>query len=211
MKVFDGGNLNEDIADALYELGNVGVGQASTALGKMLGVGVSISIPKVVPVEMNMKNIIGDNPEKVAMGIMMSMEKTLGGVVMFIIEKDYISNIIYKLTGKRYTDESMVEDEESLSAIQEVANIMAASYMKAIGTYTGIRMFLSPVMVGVDMVGALISFPIAQMSMNCKKAVSVDTSFGIMDENGHTSQQAGRIIMLPDEDSVEKLMNALEN
>lgn len=209
MKVFNDGKLNADIADTLYELGNVGVGQASIALGKMLGVGVSISIPKVVPVYLDMMNIIGDDPEKVAMGILMSMEKTLGGVVLFIIEKDFIADVLYKLTGKVYEGEAMVEDEESLSAIQEVANIMAASYMKAIGTYTGIRLFLSPVMVGVDMIGALVSFPIAQLAIQCKKAISVDTCFGIMDKDGKSSQQAGRIIMLPDEESVGKLMEAL--
>ena len=96
-----------------------------------------------------------------------------------------------------------------MSALSELANIMAASCMKAIGDYSKIRIFLSPVMIGVDMAGALISFPIAQTELKCEKAVSIDTSFALTNSDGDVVQNVGRVIIMPDEKSVVSLMDAL--
>ena len=46
MELFQGnGQLDEDVEDILYELGNVGVGMVSTTIGSMLGVRAEIGIP----------------------------------------------------------------------------------------------------------------------------------------------------------------------
>ena len=209
MKYMDHDGVNPEIADTLYELSNVGVGMASIALGKMLGSAISIGIPKVVAVSSNIEDIIQDDPEKVAIGILMSMEKTLSGAVLFVIDSAFLSQLIEQLTGRFLQGTALVEDEESLSAVGEVANIMAASYMKAIGAYTGIRIFLSPVMVGVDMIGALITYPIAQLGINSQDAICVDTGFSIM--GSPKGKTAGRVIMFPNEDSVEQIIKALQN
>lgn len=43
MELFQGnGQLDEDVEDILYELGNVGVGMVSTTIGSMLGVRAEI-------------------------------------------------------------------------------------------------------------------------------------------------------------------------
>lgn len=207
MKYIDGGKINPDIADTLYELSNVGVGMASIVLGKMMGVSISIGIPKVVSVSENMDEIVRENPEKVAIGILMSLEKTLSGAVLFLIDDAFLSDLVAKLIKRELRGEELVEDEESLSAISEVANIMAASYMKAIGMYTGIRIYLSPVMVGVDMIGALISYPIAQLGIDHCDSICVDTSFAAMGEE--KTKTAGRVIMFPNEESVDQIIGAL--
>lgn len=208
MTYVNNGEINPEIADTLSELGNVGVGLASIALSKLFGAGISIGIPKVVPVASDIEDIIRDDPEKIAIGILMSLEKTLSGAVLFVIDGAFLSDLVRKLTGLTLSGEELVLNEESLSAISEVANIMAASYMKAVGAYTGIRIYLSPVMVGVDMIGALISYPVAQMGIGNGAAICVDTSFSVMGETGGNT--AGRVIMFPDETSVEQMIQALK-
>ena len=48
MELFQGnGQLDEDVEDILYELGNVGVGMVSTTIGSMLGVRAEIGIPVI--------------------------------------------------------------------------------------------------------------------------------------------------------------------
>ena len=45
MELFQGnGQLDEDVEDILYELGNVGVGMVSTTIGSMLGVRADIGV-----------------------------------------------------------------------------------------------------------------------------------------------------------------------
>lgn len=203
------GKLHEDVVDALYELGNVGMGMASIALGKILGVRVVIQPPTVMSVDSDVSAVIPDAQDEVAVGILMAMEQTFGGAVLFIVDRIFIEDAVASMTGRHLQGIEMIEDEESLSAVQELANIMAAACMKAIGSYTGVKIFLSPVMVGVDMVGALVAFPVAQLSLKCSKAICVDTRFSLMDAQGNRSADAGRIIMMPDEESVTRLMEAL--
>ncbi len=210
MKLFDQeGILDADVMDALYELGNVGVGMASVALGKILGMRVSIDPPKVQPAGADISALIPDEPDKVAVGILMSMENTLSGAVLFLVEKEFITQAVAKMTGTLYDDVSLLEEEESLSAVQELANIMAAAYMKAFGSYSGLRIYLAPVMVGVDMIGALVSYPLAQLSMENGRIICIDTSFSLVGEENQPMQNASHILMLPDESSIEKLMQSL--
>lgn len=209
MKYVFNGKVDQEVADILYELSNVGVGMASVALGKMFGANISIGIPSVVPVEANIENIVRDDPEKVVIGILMSLEMTLSGAVLFLVDGVFLTDLIEKLTDRRLVGDELVEDPDSLSAIQEVANIMAASYMKAIGAYTGICIYLSPVMVGVDMIGALISYPVAQLGLNNADSICIDTSFSVMGEE--KQRTAGRIIMFPNETSVQQIVDALKD
>ena len=52
MRMFDqDGNLDADIQDALYEVGNVGLGMASITIGQILGMRVLLASPLVVPLE----------------------------------------------------------------------------------------------------------------------------------------------------------------
>lgn len=203
------GELFPDIKDVLSELSNVGVGMASVALGKIIGMRVSIEPPRVVPGAEAMEGLLGLDPQEVAVGIIMSMEKTLGGVVLFIIEKDFIFDAVRIMTGKENCDMSFLEDEDCVSAIQELANIMAAACVKAFGDYTRIKIYLSPTMMGLDMVGALISFPLAQMEYTLEKAICIDTKISLLDNQHHVMQNVGRSIIMPDEKSVIKLMAAL--
>lgn len=209
MKIFDDEKLNPDVADALYELNNVGAGQASIALSKMMGMSLSIGRPKVMRGKLSELPLTGSDPGKIDMGILMTMEKTFGGVVLFVLDKRFLSDLFLKLTGVRYDADQMLRDEESLSATREIANIIAAAYTKAIGAYTGMRLFLSPAMVGMDQVGSLMSFAASHYNISNDMVICVDTSFCAADAGTEPEAYASRIIMLPDDRSVEEMMIAL--
>lgn len=208
-RISSDGKLDPEVADTLYELGNVGVGKATSALGNMMGQRITIETPQVFSVSSDMGTIAGLAPDTIVMGIMMRLAENLGGVVMILLNKDFMTDLVYKLSGVHYSDDELIEDENSLSVIQEVANIMAASYMNAIGAYAGIRFYLTPVMVGVDMVQALISYPIAQMSLSEENIICIDTSFNVKEGESLIENCDGRIIMLPDDNSLRIIMEAL--
>lgn len=207
MKYIYNGKIDPEIQDALAELGNVGVGLASVALEKMLGTGIAIGIPRVTPAAENIEAIVADDPEKVGIGILMSLESEITGSVLFVIDSEFMSMLVGKLVSKELHGEELVEDIDSLSAIQEIGNIMAASYMKSLGTYTGIDIYLAPVMVGVDMIGALISYPLALLGISSSETVCIDTSFSLMSDDNRKS--VGRVLMFPDENSLNRIIDAL--
>lgn len=209
MKPIKVNTIDPDVKDAITEFGNICVGRTSVALGKILGMRVYIEPPTVRTGDFDLLAEIGEPRGKIMVGILMSMEDSVKGAMLFIVEKDFIIDAVRIMTKKDIKDLSFMEDEENLSAVRELANIMAASYMKELGDYLGIPIFLSPMMVGVDMVGALISFPLAYMEYSQQNVISIGAKFAVMDEKGSQTQDQGHIIVFPDEDSVSKLAKAL--
>ncbi len=205
-------DLNPDVADALYELSNVGVGKATNALGKMTGERITIQTPVISPAKMDIKNLIGSYRGRISMGIVMRMGPKLGGAVLIIIDQKFMRELVCKLTGKKYTDQQLMKDEDSLSVIKEVSNIMASSFMTAISSYTGLRIFLTPVMVGVEQVGDLIAYPVEKMDLNPQNCICINTSFSVQGK-GKGAQAAhkcqGNIVIFPDDKSIQTMVDAL--
>lgn len=201
--------IDSDVKDAITEFGNICVGRTSVALGKILGMRVYIEPPTVRTGDFDLLADIGADRSRVMVGILMSMEDNVKGAMLFIVEKEFIIDAVRIMTKKDIKDLSLMEDEENLSAVRELANIMAASYMKELDDYLGIPIFLAPMMVGVDMVGALVSFPLAYMEYSSKNVISIEAKFAVVDEHGSQTQDQGHIIVFPDEDSVIKLAKAL--
>jgi chemotaxis protein CheC len=211
MKPFQKDNqLNPDVADALYELSNVGIGKATTALSKMIDERITIQTPVIMPTKTDIRKLVKSYHGKLSMGIVMRLGENLGGVVLVLIDQKFMKDLVNKLTGTQYTDEQMLKNEESLSAIKEVANIMAASYMTAISSYTGLRIYLTPVMVGVDIVDALIAYPIEKMYVNPKNCICINTSFMVQGkETKNTFTCQGNIVIFPDDSSLQVLVDSM--
>ena len=82
MELFQGnGQLDEDVEDILYELGNVGVGMVSTTIGSMLGVRAEIGIPVITKADMHIVEQI-DKKQTEKIGIYLNFANTLNGAVL---------------------------------------------------------------------------------------------------------------------------------
>lgn len=210
MKLFQNDNqLDPDVADALSELSNVGMGKATNALGKMMGKRITIQTPVITPTKTDIKKLVEKFQGKLSMGIVMRLGDNLRGVVLIIIDQKFMHDLVDTLTGVPYTDQQMLEDEDSLSVIKEVANIMAASFMTAISSYTGLRIYLTPVMVGVDIVEDLISYPVEKMYVNPQNCICIDTSFMVQGKKVEPHKCQGNIVIFPDDASLEVLVGKL--
>lgn len=209
MKLFNNsGEINPDFADMLGEIGNVGIGRATTALGKLIGQRLALRQPEITLADEAHANIMKSiNPDNIVMGIVMAMEKKPSGIVMFIFDYKIVQDILLKVTGKRYDEPAMLEDEYAVSAIEELANSMAASYMTAIGAYTGLRLYLRPVMCGIDKVMKIVSASLSNIDSPEDKSVCIQTAFDFMDEKDRVG---GHVLIIPDHDSLEIFAGLVE-
>jgi len=214
MKMFEqNGDLDADVQDTLYELGNVGLGMASVTIGKILGVRVMLESPVVVPLggsqikEFVMEAMRRGGGKEI--GLFMEFQDTLQGMVLLIMNTGFLAAIVNKMTGCAYEETELVTDEISFSAISEFANMISAAYAKAIGSYTGMRVYLSPVMMDIDCEENLLQDVLDKLGGACKMAISVQTDFILTEENGEKTGDIGHFIMLPVQSSVESLMKAL--
>ena len=103
----------------------------------------------------------------------------------------------------------MLEEEESLSVIKEVANIMGASFMTAISSYTGLRIYLTPVLVGVENVNDLVAYPVEKLSLDPQNCICINTSFTVQGEGVEAHACQGNVVIFPDDKSIQTMVAGL--
>ncbi len=210
MNLFDqDGNLDLDVQDALSELGNVGVGMASITIGRILGVRVELEAPNVIPKETVSEQTLLDYIGQKNIGIWMKFAAPLNGSVLCILKQGFVYDVVEKMTGSRYEGKDLYTDEIVLSAVSEFANMLSAAYMKAVGRYTGMRIFVSPYLLVAGGERICIGEVPEECASQVHKAILVETRFQLLEEDGEKTRAAGKVVMLPDDNTVELLMEAL--
>ena len=96
MGIKDYSDLNDIHMDVLRELGNIGSGNAATSLSSMLAKTVDISVPKIsVLVYGQVAEQLG-GPEMMCVGLMLSLSGDVEGMLMFLLQKDFLQLRILK-------------------------------------------------------------------------------------------------------------------
>ena len=194
--------VNSKYFDVLKEIGNIGAGNATTAIANMLGLRIDMSVPEVafLPVE-DLGSAIGAEDE-IIVGIMLGVEQDIAGSMMFLMDMASAHHIVNKLMMR---DDSYSEpfDEMDLSAIKEIGNIIAGSYLSALSGLTNLTIVPSVPFVAVDMAAAILSVPAVQFGIFGDNALMINTEFS--DDLGIK----GHFILMPEEDSYAKILTAL--
>jgi cheC family chemotaxis protein len=90
------------------------------------------------------------------------------------------------------------------SALMEIGNILAGSYLNAFYTFTGMSMLPSIPALAVDMAGAILNVVLVQLGEMGDHALLIETNFVAEDRsiNGH-------FFLVPDPGSLGTIMNAV--
>ncbi|MGI6403359.1 MAG: chemotaxis protein CheC [Oscillospiraceae bacterium] len=162
--------------DVLREIGNIGAGNAATALSVMLGQPIDMTLPKVNLLEFNNVADAVGGPEALTYGVLLNLSGDIDGMIMFLLNKDFAHLILNILMGGAYNSFDEM-DELALSAIQEVGNILSAAYVKSIAELTGLFINVSVPEVSIDMAGALLSVPIIKFGTVGDKVLFIEENF----------------------------------
>ncbi|HUO71064.1 MAG TPA: chemotaxis protein CheC, partial [Solirubrobacteraceae bacterium] len=134
---------------ALREIANIGSGHAATALSQLVGRPVDISYSEAL------LTVLAEAIDKI--GAPMSRSALVdtpiqadGGTVLLVFPDD-TGEQLCQLLG------TSLSDEIGLTALQEVGNILATSYLNAIVEMTGMELEPEPPTVEVDLLGELLS------------------------------------------------------
>ena len=195
--------LNDMHIDALREIGNIGSGNAASALSTMLSCPVNISVPSVQILDYNTAVDQMGGPEQMIVGSLISLEGDVQGMILFLLQKNFSTMMIRTLLGNDAPDVESI-DEMGYSAIQEVANIMAASYLNAIASLTGLTIGMSTPSLCIDMLGAILSVPTIYYANISDKIIYIEDEF-----SGHDFRAPSHILLIPDMDSLKNIMGKL--
>ena len=197
------GDLNTIHLDVLREIGNIGAGNAVTALAKMINKKVDMAVPKVKIMGFKeVSNILGGEEIEV-IGILLSVSGDLKGNMMFTLDISAARTLVNILLGDD-TNNSMEFDEMELSALKEIGNILTASYLSALSTLTNLRILPSVPELAKDMAGAILSVPAIEFGKVGDSVLYIETEFS----EGIT-KVLGDFLLIPDVESYDVLLKAL--
>lgn len=203
MPINDYDQLNPMHLDVLREIGNIGTGNAATSLSSMLSKPVNIQVPRINILDYNdVTNALG-GPEQMIVGMLLALSDDVTGMMMFLLQQDFAHMVLNALLGESFTNFSEV-GEMGLSALKEIGNIMAASYVNAISQLTGMNINISVPDICIDMAGAILSVPAIHFANISDKIIFIEDEFNSGEENA-----VSNILLIPEVDSLEKIMKNL--
>ncbi len=201
MSKVDYDHMDETVFDVLKELGNIGTGNAVTALAKMLGEKVDMQLPKVQLLEFDELTECIGKADDVIVGVLLLVQGDISGMMMYVSDIPSAKYIVNLLTGMK-TDETKFTEME-MSAIHEIGNIMAGAYLSALSDLTGLKILPSIPHVQIDMAAAILSVPAIEFGKISDRVLLIETSFS--DEENTD----GYFILMPDEESYDKIFGTL--
>lgn len=193
--------MSNEYFDVLKELGNIGAGNATTALAQLMQTKVDMSVPRVQLLEFKELGEAMGGEELVMAGIYLAIEGDINGSIMFLLEKKAAKHLVAKLMGMESEGDDFSEME--FSALKEVGNIITGAYLNSLSSITNLMIQPSVPDLTVDMAGAIISVPAIEFAALGDRMLMIQTQF--FDE----MVLDGFFILIPDLDSYGKMLAAL--
>lgn len=195
--------MNEMEKDIFKEIGSIGGGNAATALSSLLNAQVNMLVPRVEILGFNEAlDKLGD-PEEVVAAVMVQLSGELQGIMLFTAPEEFTDEVVFRMLGK--TKASLLElDEIDISVLTEIGNIVISSYINALSALTGVEVELSVPQLAVNMLGGIMSLPMAMMGQHSDRIMMVTGEFDIEGK----ALRSG-MLLLPDVESLNILMKKL--
>ena len=193
--------MSNEYFDVLKEIGNIGAGNATTALAQLMQCKVDMSVPQVKMLEFKEMGEMMGGEEVIMAGIYLGIEGDITGSIMFLLEKQAARHLVDKLMGMELEGDEFSEME--FSALKEVGNIITGAYLNSLSALTNLVIYPSVPDLTVDMAGAILSVPAIQFGELGDKMLLIQTQF--FDER----VLDGYFILVPNLDSYGKILAAL--
>ena len=186
--------------DALREVGNIGAGNAATALSQLINEKVSITVPSVNIIRINdiMDNRDG---EQLTIGVIVRVLGDVPGNILFLFNNDSAMITIKNLTGQK----EEILSEMGNSVLCEIVNIIASSYLTAISKLTNLVMLTSVPAITLDMFSAILSTTFIESGQFDDYVIDIKTEM----YNEISYELPGHFYFIPMPGSLEKILNAL--
>ncbi|MED4037837.1 chemotaxis protein CheC [Niallia taxi] len=194
--------------DILREIGNIGAGNAATALSKLLNKKIDMKVPNVEIVSFDEMMDMAGGSDNIVAGVFLRIEGDAPGSMFFMLPIEQATNFIRDMIGDETAQLSEPYDELSLSALQELGNILSGSYLSALSDFTNLSLYPSVPALAIDMVGAIVSYGLIELSQVSDYAIVINTALN-EDDKSLSETVKGHFFLLPDPDSFHTLFESL--
>lgn len=183
--------------DALRELANIGSGTAGTALSSLLGRSVDISVPQAAALDLADAVDAAGPAEQLVWAVVVPVNGNLDATALLVIGDEDAGTICGFLGVEPETDTGR-------SALEEIGNILVASYVGALGQMTGLDLDLRPPSSACDMLAAVVASVLAATGGERDVAIMLDSQLTVDD-----SEVALSFMLLPTPEGVDELLHRI--
>ena len=196
-------DLDEISRDILKEIGNIGTGNAVTALSQMLMHPVDIAVPDLKILKYQEVCSLLDSADELQTGIMVGVGGEMEGMFLFLLSETFTMMVLNKILGEEER-EFLNPGEMERSLICELGNIMCGSYINALASVMDLKLEVSVPDVCIDMGGAILSVPLSRFLRVSDDILMIDNLFHLGGESF-----LGRILFIPEPDSLDMMRRSL--
>ena len=196
-------DLDEISRDILKEIGNIGTGNAVTALSQMLMHPVDIAVPDLKILNYQEVCSLLDSADELQTGIMVGVGGEMEGMFLFLLSETFTMMVLNKILGEEER-EFLNPGEMERSLICELGNIMCGSYINALASVMDLKLEVSVPDVCIDMGGAILSVPLSRFLRVSDDILMIDNLFHLGGESF-----LGRILFIPEPDSLDMMLRSL--
>lgn len=195
--------------DVLKEIGNIGAAHAATSLSQLLNRKIDMYVPNVKLVTFEEMFELAGGVEEYAVCIFLRIQGDVSGSMFFMLSIEGANHFIRLLTGDKSFDfQQPPVSEIGISSMQELGNILSGSYLSALSDFTGLKIHPTVPSLSVDMVGAVISFGLIEISQYSDEVIVIDTEIQEAD-NVDAEAIKGNFFLLPDPTSYVTIFQSL--
>ena len=193
--------------DVFKEIGNIGAGNAATALAGLLNRKITMSVPDASEVSFNDLVNVLDGPETLVAGMLISFTGDLNGYILLLLDMKDAMAILSQALDAPLRDSGepgfQLSDMER-DTILEISNILVGSFLSAISSYTGLNTIPTVPQIAVDMLGAIISIATIEYGRIGDTVLFLKTQL-----NDLAGDISGHFFLIPDYNSYRILLKSL--
>ncbi len=196
--------LSDSQIDAIKEIGNIGAGNAATALSEILNTKVNMTVPsvKIIPIE-RVPSVVG-GLEVIIGGVYMRMSGDAPSNLLFVVPVESALSLMERVLGYRPMDYTNLKEIE-ISALIEIGNIMCGSYINTLVKFTHLNLHPNVPYGTIDMAGAVLSEIIANLGEVADYALLIETVMTVVGE----SPISAYFFLMPDPDALTVILRSI--
>lgn len=203
MKITRYEDMDNLCKDMMKEIGSIGTGNAATALSSMLQTEVRMEVPRVEL--LGFTEAVEPRRRSGGYGLLRTGRDAAGDQRhdAFPAQTGFINEILKRTLGKEVQDYGELGELE-LSAVTEVGNIIISNYVLSMSSLVGVQIDLSVPAVAINMLGGILSVPMAQIGHVSDKIFMIMGKCSIGGQHMESN-----VLLLPDIESLNFLMDRL--
>ncbi|MGD8375913.1 MAG: chemotaxis protein CheC [Acidobacteriota bacterium] len=195
-------DLQDSDLDGLREIGNIGAGNAATALSQLLREVVTLEVPEVRTLELRDLPASLGGPDRVLVAVHLRILGDLRGDLLLTLPTAGAASLLRRMGLEAPDLHELPPLAES--ALREVGQILSSTYLNAVSHVLERNLVPSVPGLAVDFAGAVVDLLPIQLAGISERALVLETAFR---ESGGPIR--GHFFLVPDPEGIHLLLRGV--